>query len=104
MIRISDHALRDGCDRAHDLFLLSRLRGHDEAAAGLAATYEALGLDAEMREDLRAALADLVPVKGVPAIEGMIVSSMLAGALVGLLIADSELPAEELGLPVAPPR
>ena len=104
MIQISDHALRDGCERARDLFLLNRLRDHDEASAGMAATYEALGVDSEMREDLRAGLADLVPMKGLPVVEAMTVSSMLAGVLVGLLIADSALPAEELDLPVAPTR
>lgn len=104
LIQITDHALRDGCSRAQDLFLLSRLRNHDEAARGLDATYGALGVDAEMREHLRAALRDLVPVRGMPAVEAMTVASMLAGVLVGLLIADSTLPTEELDLPILPGR
>jgi hypothetical protein len=83
-------------------FLLNRLRGHEEAAAGFDAVYRALGVDAQMREHLQQALLDLVPVRGVPVIESTAVTSMLAGVLVGLLIADSSLPGEELDLPVLP--
>jgi hypothetical protein len=100
VIQISEDALRDGCERAHDLFLLNRLRAHDEAAASFDAVYEALGLDIEMRGALQRALRDLVPVKGVPLIEATTVVSMLAGVLVGLLIADSAFPADEFDLPV----
>jgi hypothetical protein len=39
-------------------------------------------------------------VNGIPLIEATSAQSMLAGVLVGLLIADSTLPAEELELPV----
>ena len=102
MIRISEQALRDGCERAHDLFLLNRLRGHDEAAAGFDAVYEAFGVDHEMRARLHDSLQELVPVKGLPVIEATTVVSMIAGVLVGLLIADSALPVEELELPVVP--
>ncbi len=100
MIQISEDALRDGCERAHDLFLLNRLRAHNEAAASFDAVYEALGLDPEMREGLERTLRELAPVKGVPVIEAATVVSMLAGVLVGLLIADSAFPADELDLPV----
>jgi hypothetical protein len=41
MIQISPAALDEGCERAHDLFLLNRLRGSDEAAAGFAAVDQA---------------------------------------------------------------
>ena len=41
-----------------------------------------------------------MPVRGVPIIEATTVVSMLAGVLVGLLIADSALPADKLDLPV----
>ena len=100
MIEISQDALREGCERAHDLFLLNRLRPSHEAAAGFDAVYEALGVDLEMRQQLEAALLELIPVKGLPVVEAASASSMLAGVLVGLLIADSTLPAEELDLPV----
>jgi hypothetical protein len=102
VIRISEQALRDGCERAQDLFLLNRLRGDDEAAAGFDAVYEAFGVDREMRARLHDSLQELVPVKGLPVIEATTVVSMMAGVLVGLLIADSALPVQELELPVAP--
>ena len=41
MIQISEDALRDGCERAHDLFLLNRLRAHNEAATSFEAVYTA---------------------------------------------------------------
>lgn len=104
MIRISPHALSDGCERAHDLFRLNRLREHEEAAESFEAVYYAMGLDSGMREQLESALRELVPVDGVPALEATSAVSMLAGVLVGLLIADSALPAEELDLPVGPGR
>lgn len=104
MIQISDKALREGCERAHDLFKLNRLRDSEQAAAGFEAVYRALGIDPEMREALQRALHDLVPVQGIPEIEAIAVPSMLAGALVGLLVADSSLPGEELDLPVSTTR
>ncbi|HTP21366.1 MAG TPA: hypothetical protein VMJ65_17310 [Solirubrobacteraceae bacterium] len=100
MIQISEDALRDGCDRARDLFLLNRLRGHREASASFDAVYEALGIETEMRETLESVLGELVPIKGVPLVEATAVASMAAGVLVGVLIADSTLPADELDLPV----
>ena len=102
VIQISEDALRHGCERAQDLFLLNRLRDHDEAAEGFDAVYRALGVDEPMRGRLQETLLDLVPVRGVPVIESTAVTSMLAGVLVGLLIADSSLPGEELDLPVVP--
>lgn len=101
MLQISEEALRDGCQRAHDLFKLNRLRDDDEAAASFSAVFEGLGIDIEMRQGLQYALRELVPVKGVPDLEATTTVSMLAGVLVGLLIADSTLPLDELDLPVA---
>lgn len=43
----------------------------------------------------------VVPVEGAPALEATVAASMLSGVLVGLLIADSALPSDELDLPVA---
>jgi hypothetical protein len=99
MIQISPDALDEGCERAHDLFLLNRLRTADDATAGFAALYQALGVDAQMRERLEQALSDLVPVKAGPVLEATAVGGMRMGVLVGLLIADSALPLEELDLP-----
>lgn len=101
MLNISPEALREGCERSNDLFTLNRLRGHSEAADSFDAVFEALGFDAEMRRRLQDTLADLVPVKGDPVFEASTTMSMAAGALIGLLIADSALPADELDLPVA---
>lgn len=100
MIRISNSGLREGCERAHDLFLLNRLRGQDDAATSFDAVYEALGVTGEMREQLGRALLELVPVRGMAVLESAAVAAMMAGVLVGFLIADSELPCEELDLPV----
>jgi len=102
MIRISARALREGCERAQDLFLLNRLRSHDDAVSGFEAAYAAFGLDGEMRERLQDVMRDLLPVNGIPLMECTAVLAMQAGVLVGLLIADSETPAEELDLPVVP--
>jgi hypothetical protein len=99
MIKISPDALDEGCERAHDLFLLSRLRACDEAVAGFAAVYQAFGVDSEMRERLDQALAELVPMRGGPILEATTVGGMRMGVLLGLLIADSALPLEELDLP-----
>jgi hypothetical protein len=96
MIQIPQDALREGCERSHDLLMLNHLRAPDEAAAGFAAVYEALGLDSEMRERLQEALRAMVPVEGLPVIEATMLEGMASGVLVGLLIADSALPSEEL--------
>jgi hypothetical protein len=101
MLSISDEALRDGCDRARDLFLLARLQGPAPAAETVAAVFEALGIDADRRAALERTAADLVPVQGVPAIEAAAAASILTGVLAGLLIADSALPRDELDLPTA---
>jgi hypothetical protein len=102
MIRIDPTALREGCERAHDLFLLNRLRDHDEAAAAFEAVYTAFGVDPSMREQLESAVMELVPVRGIPELEVAAVMGIMAGVLVGLLIADSALPADEFEIPVLP--
>src|SRR4051794_39018358 len=104
MLSISGEALRDGCDRARDLFLLGRLQGPGAASETFTAVFEALGVDAEMRAELERAAADLVPVEGVPALEAAAAASILSGVLVGLLIADSALPRDELDPPGTPPE
>lgn len=104
MIQISHDALREGCERAHDLFVLNRLRPREEAEACFAAVYEALGVDQEMRERLEHAVLELVPVEGVPTLKAASAVSMLAGVLIGFLIADSAFPADGLDLPVTPAR
>lgn len=56
--------------------------------------------DPAMRLRLQEQLSGLVPVKGDPMLEASTTMSMAAGVLIGLLIADSTLPADELDLPV----
>src|SRR4051812_3563669 len=100
MLSVSPDTLREGCERAHDLFALNSMRGPAEAAASFDAVFAALGIDEAMRARLQEALSELVPVKGDPMLEVSTTMSMAAGVLVGLLIADSALPADELDLPV----
>jgi hypothetical protein len=101
MLSIPHPALREGCDRARDLFLLTRLQGFGAGAETMAAVFHALGVDGDMREELERAVRDLVPVEGAPALEATVAASMMSGVLVGLLIADSALPADGLNLPVS---
>jgi hypothetical protein len=46
------------------------------------------------------ALREVVPVNGAPILEAATVVSMLAGVLVGLLIADSPFPAGQLDVTI----
>jgi hypothetical protein len=101
MLSIFAEALLEGCERAQDLFLLNRLQGPTSAGETLAAVFDALGIDGEMRLHLERTVADLVPVTGVPVLERTVTASMLSGVLVGLLIADSALPTDDMDLPVA---
>src|SRR3954471_811039 len=113
MLEISHEALREGCDRARDLFLLNRLQGPAAATQTTEGVFEALGLDADMREDLARALADILPVDGMPVLEAAASTGMLAGVLGaaawggvlggvvgGLLTADATTPSDELALPI----
>jgi hypothetical protein len=100
VLSISPDALREGCERAHDLFALNAGRAPAEAAESFDAVFEALGFDCEMRARLQERLTGLVPVKGEALLEATTTMSMAAGVLVGLLIADSALPTEELDLPI----
>jgi hypothetical protein len=100
VLSISSHALREGCERAHDLFALNSARAPAEAAESFDAVFDALGFDSDMRARLQETLSEFVPVKGDAMLEATTTMSMAAGVLIGLLIADSALPAEELDLPV----
>lgn len=100
MLSITDEALRDGCERARDLFLLSRLQGPEAGSLTMSAVFEALGVDEEMRARIERTAADLLPVEGVPALEAVATASVVSGILVGLLIAESAMPHDDLDLPV----
>ena len=56
----------------------------------------------QISEDSGEALRAMVPVKGFPVLEATMRGGMASGVLVGLLIADSALPSEELDLSVFP--
>jgi hypothetical protein len=56
MLSIPAEALRDGCDRARDLFLLTRLQAPGPAAETFTAVFDALGVDTEMRAELERAV------------------------------------------------
>jgi hypothetical protein len=100
MLNISDDSLREGCERAHDLFKLNSVRDREVASDSFDAVFGALGLDYRMRARLQDTLVELVPVKGDPMLETNITMSMAAGVLIGLLVADSALPVDEFDLPV----
>ena len=100
MLNVTPESLREGCERACDLFALNSQRDQEAAAAGFDAAFAALGVDADMRARLHDTLIELLPVRGDPLAEASTTMSMAAGVLVGLLIADSALPADELDLPV----
>src|SRR5438105_3957192 len=100
MLNVSEQALREGCERAQDLFHLNRLQGAEAAAGSFTAVFYALGIDEEMRTQLERALVDMVPVSGIPLVQANIALSMLSGVLVGLLIADSAMPADEIDVPL----
>ena len=92
MLKISQQEMREGAQRARDLFMLQRLRPTAEAEAGFDALWARFGIAAEERDELIDHLVELLPVSGVPEIEGPATWGLLAGVLVGLLIADSATP------------
>jgi hypothetical protein len=97
MLTISEQALREGAERASDLFRLGRLSSQEDAAAVLQGLWNAFGIGPEQRQELVAHIDRLLPVSGVPEIEAPMAWGMVAGVLVGLLIADSATPLDELG-------
>ena len=75
MLTVSHSALRQGCERAHDLFHLNRLNGPDAAAQRFDAVFDALGFDVEMRAELERALIGMLPIRGVPIMEASMAMS-----------------------------
>jgi hypothetical protein len=96
MLQISDEALQQGMDRARDIIVLNRLRGHDDGQAAFTALWKAFGLGDEQRAEMEERLRDMLPVSGIPGVEIPATIGMVAGVLVGLLIADSASPLDEL--------
>lgn len=96
MLQISDEALRDGVDRARDVMLLNRRRSFGDAHIAFTALWEAFGLTEHQRARLEDQLHEMLPVSGVPEVEIPATVGMTAGVLVGLLIADSASPLDEI--------
>lgn len=63
------------------------------------AVFANFGLDEEKRALLVETLVEMVPVKGDPLAEWVMASSMCAGVLIGLLIADAGLPEHPATVP-----
>jgi hypothetical protein len=104
MLHISEEAMREGADRAADLFRLERLSSHEAAAAVVDGLWNAFGIGPEQRQVLVTRLAELLPVSGAPELEASASWGLAAGVLVGLLMADSATPLDALGdLPVFAP-
>ncbi len=97
MLKISEQALREGAERACDLFRLGRLRTPAEADEVIQALWRAFGISEAQQQVLAAYLADMVPITGLPDVEGPMTWGLAAGVLVGLLVADSAAPLDGLG-------
>jgi hypothetical protein len=103
MLQIDHETLREGLDRAADLFKLHRL-STPEAAEVLAATVLAnFGIDELGRIELIDSLSQMVPLKGEPMVEAVMTRSMAAGVLVGLVIANAAERADLDAIPDSPP-
>lgn len=103
MLAIDDETLRVGLGRADDLFRLYRLSGNRDAEELLVAVLENFGFDEARRRRLVTALAAMLRVEGDPMIMAVTTSSLLAGVLVGLLIADAALGPDVGTVPDCPP-
>jgi hypothetical protein len=103
MLTVDDETLRMGLERAGDLFRLHRLSAFVDAEAMASAVFANFGLDDEKRELLIEALVDMLPITGDSVVQGLMASSMCAGVLVGLLIADAAVPAGPGAIPDCPP-
>jgi hypothetical protein len=103
MLRVDDETLREGLDRAADLFKLHRLSTHDDAELLAAAVFANYGIDEIRHRELMVSLVEMLPVSGDPLAEGLMASSMSAGVLVGLLIANAALRSEAEAVPDCPP-
>jgi hypothetical protein len=103
MLRLDEETLRLGLERASDLFRLHRLSGFVAAEALEVAVFENFGVDEERRAKLVAALVEMLPVTGDAFAQGLMASSMCAGVLVGLLLAQAAVPAGGDAVPDCPP-
>jgi hypothetical protein len=99
MLNIDDQTLREGLDRAADVLLLHRLSSHEDADRLAASVYANFGLDERLRIELIESLLEMLPISGDPMAEGLMASSMSAGVLVGLLIANAAMGTDPDAIP-----
>jgi hypothetical protein len=103
MLFVDRQTLRIGLERAHDLLRLHRLSGFADAELMASKAFANFGLADSERPLLADALVKMLPVTGNPLMESLMASSMGAGVLVGLLIADAALPTDAGPVPDYPP-
>lgn len=103
LLKIDDDARREGLERAADLFKLHRLSDRENAGELVSAVFANFGIDADAHADLCAAVSDMLPIAGEPVTEALMASSMCAGVLVGLLIADAAQKDRTIVVPDWPP-
>ena len=103
MLQIDHEILREGLERAGDVLKLHRLSTPEDAEALAAAVLENLGIDELGRIELDDSLRQMLPVTGEPLVESLMASSMTAGVLVGLLIAEAGSRPDPDAIPDSPP-
>lgn len=103
MLFVDDENLRIGLERADDLFRLHRMSEFVDSQAIASAVFANFGVDDQKRYQLVEALVEMLPSTGDPLVQGLMASSMCAGVLVGLLIADAAVPAGPDAVPDCPP-
>ncbi len=103
MLFIDRESLRTGLDRAIDVFRLHRLSRSVDAEAMATTAFAGFGVGEDELLVIAQAMRDLLPATGDPLLESLIASSMGAGVLVGLLIADAASPATDSRVPDFPP-
>jgi hypothetical protein len=99
MLYIDDQTLREGLERAADLFKLQRLSSYHDAEHLAASVYANFGLDEGRRTELIKSLIEMLPISGDPVAEGLMASSMSAGVLIGLLIASAAMGSDPDAIP-----
>ena len=99
MLKITPEALEEGVQRATDIFYLQGLRSRKDAAEEIENIWAAFGVNPEQRERLLLSALAIVPIEGDTEVEAHMLWGVLAGVLIGLIIADSATPLEELDIP-----
>ncbi len=104
MLSLDSETLRIGLERACDLFRLHRLSSSEEADGLARSVFANFGLDEDSLALLVEAIVEMLPISGEPVAEGLMTSSMCAGVLVGLVLADATLPGSPEAFPDCLPQ